>query len=136
MNIKTLLIGLAGGIVVFLTGFLIYGILLMDYFSTNIPSYPGLMKNPMEIWAIAVGNIIWGITMSYIIGITGIKSGVKGAISGGLIFFLFSLGMNIVSFSQYNLYSLPVSLIDALCMAVLGASSGALIGWLYERTSS
>lgn len=136
MNIKTLLIGLAGGIVVFLTGFLIYGILLMEYFTNNIPNYPGLIKDPMEIWAIGAGNILWGITMSYIIEIADIKSGIKGAITGATIFFLFSLGMNIVSFSQYNLYNLPVSFIDALCMAALGASSGALIGWLHERTSS
>ena len=66
MNAKTLIIGIAGGIVVFLTGFLIYGILMMEYFVNNTNSFPGFNKDPMEIWAIASGNIIWGVLLSYV----------------------------------------------------------------------
>lgn len=136
MNMKTLLIGLAGGIVAFLTGFFVYGILMMEYFSTNTPKIPGLTKDPMEIWATGLGNIVWGILLSYIIAIAGIKSGAKGALNGAFIFFLFSLGTNIVFYSQYNIYTVQTGIVDALCMAVLGATSGALTGWLYLRTSA
>lgn len=136
MNMKTLLIGLAGGIVVFLTGFLVYGILMMEYFSSNTPNIPNLTKDPMEIWATGLGNIVWGILLSYIIAISGIKSGAKGALSGALIFFLFSLGTNIVFYSQYNIFTFQTGIVDALCMAILGATSGALTGWLYLRTSA
>lgn len=135
MNIKTLLIGLAGGIVAFLTGFFVYGVLMMEYFTNNTPDIRGLIKDPMEIWTTGIGNIVWGILLSYIIHIAGIRSGAKGALNGALIFFLFSLGTNIVFYSQYNIYSLQTALVDALCMTVLGATSGALIGWLHLRTS-
>ena len=135
MKIKTLLIGLAGGIVVFLTGFFVYGILMMEYFTTNTPEIRGLIKDPMELWATGIGNIVWGILLSYIIDIAGIRSGVKGALNGALIFFLFSLGTNIVFYSQYNIYTFQTSIVDALCMTVLGATSGALTGWLHMRTS-
>ncbi|SDL67847.1 hypothetical protein SAMN05421813_101180 [Daejeonella rubra] len=136
MNTKTLIIGIAGGIVVFLTGFLIYGVLMMEYFVSNMSSFPGFTKDPMEIWAIAAGNIIWGILLAYVFNLGGLSSGGRGALHGAILFFLFSLGMNIVSYGQYNLYSLPLSLVDALCMAILGCTGGAFTGWLLCRTST
>jgi len=136
MNAKTLIIGIAGGIVVFLTGFLIYGILMMEYFVNNTNSFPGFNKDPMEIWAIASGNIIWGVLLSYVFSLGVIKTAGSGALHGAILFFLFSLGMNTVSYGQYNLYSLPLSIVDAFCMAILGSLGGALTGWLLGKTSN
>jgi len=136
MNTKTLFIGIAGGIVVFLTGFLIYGILMMEYFANNMNSYPGFTKDPMEIWAIALGNIIWGVLLAFVFNLGGLKTAGSGALHGAILFFLFSLGTNIVSYGQSNLYSLPLSFVDALCMAILGCLGGALTGWLMGKTTT
>lgn len=136
MNLKTLIIGIAGGIIIFLAGFLIYGILMIEYFVSQMNSFPGLSKDPMEVWAIALGNITWGVLLAYVLNLGGIKSAVSGGINGAILFFLFSLGMNIVSYGQFNLYSLPLSFVDGLCMAVLGCMGGALIGWLLGKTSA
>jgi len=136
MNSKTFLIGIAGGITLFLTGFLIYGLLLMDYFSASMSSYPGLIKEPMEIWAIGTGNIIWGILLAYFLNTAKIESGIQGAIHGALLFFLFGLGANFVFFGQYNLMPLSLAFVDALCMAIMGGISGAVIGWLLGRKAS
>ncbi|MFA6945001.1 MAG: hypothetical protein WC220_03780 [Pedobacter sp.] len=136
MNTKTFLIGIAGGIVVFLAGYLIYGVLMMDYFVANMTTFPGLVKEPMEIWAIGVGNIIWGILLAYILNMGKIDSGIQGAITGAILFFLFGLGMNFVAFGQYNLYTLQLSFVDAFCMALLGGLSGSVIGWLLGRNTS
>jgi len=135
MSSKTFLIGIAGGIVVFLTGFLIYGILLMDYFGANISSFPGLLKEPMEIWAVGLGNIIWGILLAYFLSLGNIESGTQGAVHGASLFFLFALGSNFVFFGQYNIMPFSLSFVDALCMALLGGVSGAVIGWLLSRYS-
>lgn len=136
MNTKTLIIGIAGGIVVFLTGFLIYGILMMEYFANNMNSYPGFTKDPIEIWAIALGNIIWGVLLAYVFNLGGLKTAGSGALNGAMLFFLFSLGTNIVSYGQNNLYSLPLSFVDALCMAILGCLGGALTGWLMGKNTA
>jgi len=136
MNVKSLIIGIAGGIVVFLTGFLIYGILMLEYFVNNTNSFPGFNKDPMEIWSVASGNIIWGVLLSYVFNLGEIKTASVGALHGAILFFLFSLGMNIVSYGQYNLYSLPLSIVDAFCMAILGCFGGALTGWLLGQTST
>jgi len=135
MNSKTFLIGIAGGIIVFLMGFLIYGILLMDYFGASMSSYPGLLKEPMEIWAIGTGNIIWGILLAYFLNTLKVESGIQGAIQGASLFFLFGLGANFVFFGQYNLMPLSLAFVDSLCMALLGGVSGSAIGWLLGRKS-
>ena len=133
MNSKTFLIGIAGGIIVFLAGFLIYGILLMGFFGSSMSSYPGLLKEPMEIWAIGIGNIIWGILLAYFLSTVKVESGIQGAVHGASLFFLFGLGANFVFYGQYNLMPLSLALVDALCMALLGGVSGAAIGWLLNR---
>jgi hypothetical protein len=135
MNLKTLLIGIAGGIIIFFAGFLIYGILLMDYFAANVNSFTGLIKEPTEIWAIGLGNIFWGILLAYSLNIGRIKTGLKGGLYGSSIFFLFGLGSNFVLFGQYNLMPLFLSFVDAFCMALLGGISGMVIGWLLGKNS-
>ncbi len=134
MNTKTIVSGLAGGIVIFFAGYLIYGILLMDYFASNMTTYPGLLKEPMEIWAIGVGNIVWGILLAYIFNIAGVNNASRGALNGAVIFFLFGLGLNFVLYGQWNLYSPSLLLVDALGSAVNGALGGAVIGWMLGRS--
>mgnify|MGYP001563640020 CR=1 FL=1 len=134
MNTKTLISGLAGGIVFFLAGYLIYGVLLMDYFTSNMTSYPGLLKEPMELWAIGAGNLIWGILLAYIFNMAGISSASRGAVNGAIILFLVGLGVDLMLYGQWNIYSLPLSIIDALATGVLGALGGAVIGLLLGRS--
>lgn len=134
MNTKTFISGLAGGIVFFLAGYLVYGVLLMDYFTSNMTSYPGLLKEPMELWAIGVGNILWGILLAYIFNMAGVLSASRGAMNGAIILFLFGLGLNFVLYGQWNLYSLSLCLVDSIGMAIIGALGGAVIGWLLGRS--
>lgn len=135
MNTKTLISGLAGGIVIFLAGYLIYGLIMMNYFMSNMVSYPGLMKEPMELWAMAVGNIILGILLAYILNLAGIVSATRGATTGAIVLFLIGLSINLIMFAQMNLSPLQVSIVDSICMAIMGALAGSVIGWLLGRPS-
>jgi hypothetical protein len=135
MNTKTLISGLAGGIVLFFAGYLIYGVLMANYFKADMPSYPGLLKEPMEIWPIALGNIFWGIVLAWILNFGGVVSAGRGASTAALIFFLISLGYSFVSYGQMNLYSIQGIFAEAVCMAVMTAIGGAVIGWILGRPS-
>lgn len=135
MNTKTFISGLAGGIVLFLAGYLVYGVILMDYFVSNTISYPGLFKEPMEIWAIGVGNILWGILLAYIFNMAGILTASAGALKGAIILFLFALGVNFVFYAQMNLYNMSACFVDSIAMAILGGLSGAVIAWLLGRNT-
>jgi membrane protein YqaA with SNARE-associated domain len=39
-------------------------------------------------------------------------------------------------YGQNNLYSLPLSIVDALCMAILGCIGGAMTAWLLGKIST
>ncbi|MEJ7778702.1 MAG: hypothetical protein WKF68_03850 [Daejeonella sp.] len=136
MNTKTLISGLAGGVVVFLAGYVVYGMIMMDYFMSNMISYPGLMKDPMDLWAMAVGNIILGILLAYVLNLGGVVSASRGATIGAIVFFLIGLSVNLVMYAQMNMSPLQICFVDAICMAVLGALAGTVIGWMQGRSAA
>ena len=134
MNTKTLISGIVAGIVTFLVGFLIYGIIMADYFMSSMPSYPGLSKEPMEIWAIGVGNLIWGILLAWILNAAGVVSASRGATFAAIAFFLYTVGSGFIVFGQMNMYnSIQTIFVDALCGAVMMAVGGAVVGWMLGR---
>lgn len=133
MNTKTLITGIVAGIVLFFMGYLIYGLVMVNYFMSNMPSYPGLYKEAPELWAIGVGNLVWGILLAWSLNAAGVASAAKGASYGALAFFLYSLGSALVAYGQMNLYSLQSVFVEALCMAVMVAPAGAVAGWMLGR---
>ncbi len=133
MNTKTLISGLAGGVVIFLGGYVVYGMIMMNYFMSNMISYPGLLKDPMDLWSMAAGNTIMGILLAYILNLGGTPSAKRGATIGAITFFLIALSVNLVMYAQMNINTLPACFVDSICMALLGALAGAVIGWIQGR---
>ena len=133
MNTKTLISGIAAGIVTFFAGYLIYGFIMADYFMSTMPSFPGLSKEPMEIWAIGVGNLVWGILLAWILNAAGVVSASKGATYAAIAFFLYTIGSGFIVFAQMNLYTIQGIFVDALCCAIMMAVGGAVAGWMLGR---
>ncbi|MES3019517.1 MAG: hypothetical protein V4721_17145 [Bacteroidota bacterium] len=133
MNTKTLISGIVAGIVAFFVGYLIYGVLMADYFMSAMPSYPGLMKDPGDIWAIGVGNLIWGILIAWLLNSAGVVSAARGASYAAIAFFLYTLGSGFIMFGQMNMYSIQGLFVEALCTAIMVAVAGAVAGWMLGR---
>lgn len=133
MNSKTLIAGLIGGIVAFLAGWVIFGVLLMDFFNNNMVPYTGLLKEPVEIWAIALGSLIHGILLAYVFNLGGVRSISSGAVVGGVVFFLMALGVDLMIYAQFNLYTFSLIALDVLGTTVLGISAGVAVGWWLGR---
>jgi hypothetical protein len=133
MNTKTLLAGLFAGIITFLLGWLIFGMLLMDFYMSNSTLYTGLMKDPPNFVAIFIANLSWGLLIAYIFNLAGIKTTQNGAINGVIIFFLVVLGVDLLYYAQMNLFGLKVVLVDVIVNALMGGIIGAFVGWWYGR---
>lgn len=133
MNSKTVIAGIIGGIASFLAGWVIFGILLMDFYSRNMVHYDGLMKEPMEMWAIALGSLLHGILLAYLLNLAGVRSAGRGAVVGGITFFLMSLGVDLMMYAQMNLINFPMIAIDVIGTSVLGIFIGAAVGWWLGR---
>jgi hypothetical protein len=133
MNTKTLVGGLIFGVVAFLLGWLIFGMLLMNFYQSNTNSYTGLMKDPMEIWAIAVANLVFGLMMAYIFNLGNINTAGKGFTTGLILGLLMTLGFDLFLYSQYNLMNKKLIGVDVIVSAVFDGVVGAMLGWWFGR---
>ncbi len=94
MDIKRLVIGtVAGGIALFILGYVIWNMLFTDFFAANAGSAAGVAKEPQVMWAIALGTLSYAALITLAIGTRAgsatIVEGLKiGAIVGGLMWFL------------------------------------------------
>jgi magnesium-transporting ATPase (P-type) len=132
MNTQRFLVsGIVGGIVSFFGGYLIYGVVLTDFFAKNAGTATGVMKemDTMVWWALILGNIFWGLAYSYIFNkwanITSLGAGLS---AGFVIGLLCTAGIDLIMFATSNISNLTGTIADIVCGAVLGAIVGAAVG--------
>ncbi len=136
MNTNKILLGaLAGGVVYFLLGWLVYGILLAD-FANAYPelkpeSVTDITRSPMVMWAMAAGCLVYGLLLAVIFGRwASISTFAAGAKAGAVIALLMALAFDLIWYSLLKTISLNGVLIDPLIACVLGAITGGVIGWV------
>src|ERR1700690_2828412 len=102
---KFLLAGIAGSAVLFLLGYLIYGMLLADFMKNHSGTASGVMKDSKDfmIWLIAVANILYGFMLTYIFGKTGTSSAGSGFSLGAIIGLLTAASTDLINYATSNL---------------------------------
>lgn len=129
MNFAKLLIGsIAGAVTTFILGWIIFGMLLMDFMN----SHPGLAGNigkaePDYLYLI-IGNVAAGLMFSYIFLKASINSLGSGFINGGIIGLLMSVANNCIWYSTSTALSKMSMAADVAGTTVMFAISGAVIG--------
>ena len=130
MNSQKFIIGgIAGGIVFFILGWVIYGMLLKDFMNGNIA--PGTMRADSDMiwWALVVGNLAMGFLLAYVIGKGGAISAGKGAGTGFVLGLLVCLSYDLITYAtSTTLTSLKGVAADVAATAVMGAIGGAVVG--------
>jgi len=131
---KILIAGVAGGVVFFLLGWLLYGILFMNFFEGQMGSASGVNKDPMDYWALIVGNIAWGILLAVIFGRwAGIKTLATGATAGAVIGLLAGISWDFTMYGTTNLSTMTGVIVDILIVTVMSAVTGAVVGMVLGR---
>lgn len=128
---KFLVSGIIGGIVSFFAGYLIYGVLLMDFFAKNAGSATGVMKTPADFawWALIAGCIFQGLMLSYIFNKwANINTLSAGASAGAVISLLMTAGFDLIMFATSNMSTLTATCVDIIAGTVMGAIIGAAVG--------
>ncbi len=134
---KFLIGGLAGGVVFFLLGWLLYGMLLMDFMMEHSNSSSGAFRAETEMiwWAMVVGNLALGFLLSYVLNKANVAGAMAGATTGAIVMLLMSTAIDCIMYAQLNLWDTTGMVVDILVSTVMGAIVGAVIGWLNGRSS-
>ncbi len=133
MKSKTLIGGLIAGVLSFFLGWLVFGILLKDYYSANTLKYVGLERLEPIMWALIIANLAWGLLLAYILDLAGANSMAKGFTCGLIIFFLMALGIDMFFIAFMRLMRLRLAAVDIGANALFGGIIGAVVGWWYGR---
>jgi len=133
MNTKVLLAALAGAVVTFLSGWVLYGMAFKGFFEANTTEGgASVMRGEMPLmWAIFVGCLAWSLLLALLYSrwaaITTFKG---GAIAGAWIMFLVALGADFFSYASMNIMTMNAALVDPVVNAVQGVLAGGVIGWV------
>ncbi len=133
---KRIMATLAGFVVYFMLGFILYGVLLMDFYSSHTGTATGVMRidTDMQWWALIAGNVVQAYLLVYIFGnwanITTFGGGLK---AGAIIGFIMSLGISLNMYGTTNISDLTSTLVDPVVMSVMLGITGGVIGWVLGR---
>jgi hypothetical protein len=127
---------LFGGITYFLLGWLIWGILLMDFMSANMNTCANRPMAEMIWWAMILSNLSAGLLLTLFLNwskAAGITAGIKlGAIFG----LLYACMVDFSFWSMTTIYSsLTVLIVDVLISAVVFGLVGMVIVLTWGKES-
>jgi hypothetical protein len=132
MNSKNyFLAGILGGIVYFLLGWLVYGMLLMNYMEENAGLALGVNRVEMLLWSIGLGSLLYGFFLSYVFSCVGqVKTAAAGAKSGAWVGFLVAGAIDFTMYGTTNITTLNAVAVDILAATVLASITGAVVAWV------
>lgn len=137
MNNKTIMGGLAGGVAFFLLGWIIYGMMLMEYMSQH--TMAGLYKPESEmmgtgmIWMI-LSNLLWGYFIATIFSWAGVSSVSAGVQKGAMLGLLVSASYDMGFMAMTNMYdTTTMYVIDIVVTTLMAAIAGAVVAWVMNR---
>lgn len=114
-----------GGIAYFLLGWLVWGILLMDFFTANMNQCAGRTDGQMIWWAIILSNLVMALLLTLVLHWAKAKSIIDGLKFGALFGLLFGSG---IAFSYWSMSTMYLNagamvtdiLVSTVVMAVVG----------------
>ena len=135
MDGKRFVIGtLAGGITMFVLGYLIFELMFGAFYAANIGSATGVTRDVTLVWAIALGTLSLAALVT--LGVAGWPGSLtmgKGFKVGAIVGFLVWLGVDFIRYGMTNVPNLTRTLVDPLLEVVRTGIGGAVIAVVLGR---
>ena len=129
MRTKFYLAGLAGAVVSYLLSWLVFGFLLMSFFSAHTIYYDGLMYEMPKVWVLIIAFLLEGFMLAFIFERWAKIATFKSGLVAGLILGLFISGFfDAMTYSMMHLYRARLLVVDVLCSSVITAIAGGVVG--------
>jgi Protein of unknown function (DUF1761) len=131
MNKQTLLAIGVGFVVSFLLGWLVYGMMLMDYMGAHTLAGFNKTEEEMSFGGLIVGTLAMVVLFTLLLSKMGATDLKKGAIAGLWIGFLVTLSYDSYFWAATHLYSdMEVICVDVIASSLMNAIMGGVIGWM------
>ncbi|HUF05622.1 MAG TPA: hypothetical protein VMM38_15790 [Aridibacter sp.] len=135
MIVRFIVSAVAGGIVIFILGYLIYGLALHSWILANTAQYPGLLINPPSMVPLAISNIVWAGLIAFVADnwakARDFASGMK---VGGIVMFFSAMAINLGYIAFMNIFlSVLVPVVDVAAVTFMGVVSGGVIGFILGK---
>ena len=129
MDTKRLIIGtLVGAITLYVLGYLIWELAFGDFFAANRGSAIGVERDPLVIWAVALGTVSYAALLTLAIGTqAGSATIVDGLKIGAIVGFLMWFGVDFIHYGIGNVSNLTATLADPLLELIRAGISGAVV---------
>jgi hypothetical protein len=129
MNTKTLLATVAGAVFNFLGGWVVFGMLLMNFYKSNAKTYEGLSKGEMpDLIFIFISGIFSAYLVTYVVRKAGQGFSFATGFKHGLaVYFCMAAWANLAIYAFYNLNNVTLTLTDIFVQAIFGGVNGGII---------
>jgi hypothetical protein len=128
---KILLGGIAGGVAYFLLGWIVYGVLLIDFTTANYNQCAMRPMQDMIWWALVLSSLAFGFLLSIVFGwsnTTGLMAGAKVAAIIGILLSLFN---DLSFYAMSNMYSnLITVVVDIIVFTIMSSVAGIVVAWV------
>lgn len=130
MDIKKFVFGtLAGGVTLFILGFLVYAVLMSDFFAGH--SVAGIAKSDdeMKMYPLALGNLAHGALLAYIfLKWANVKSFGEGLMAGAAIGLFMAAGFDLIMYDTMKIMSIIGIGVDIILYTIITAIAGGVVG--------
>ena len=116
-----------GGITFFLLGWLVYGLLLMDFMAANSNTCAMRPDNEMIWWAMILSNLISALVVTLILKWSGASKPIDGIKIGALFGLLMCLAIDLSMYSMSTMYNMTAIIVDAIVTTIIVGVTGLVI---------
>jgi len=129
MDIKKLFMGgITGGVLFFLLGWVIYGILLMNFMTAHPGAAGNIGRPEPDFLYLIIGNLAMGFLMAYIFIKANVNSLVSGFITAAVIGLLMAVGYDCMAYATSTAISKTGMAVDVAAATAMSAITGAVVG--------
>lgn len=127
MDIKKWVIGgITGGVLYFLLGWVIYGMLLKSFMEGHPGAAGNVFREPDFLY-LAIGNLAMGFAIAYILLKGNVSSMAGGFMTAGIVGLLIGVGYDSMVYATTNVMSKTAMATDVAASTVMTAIVGAVV---------
>ncbi len=134
MNIKPLfLASLSGCIVLFLLGYLFYGIIFHQDFDNEIITARNVFIVPPKFHFLILGNLVGSMFLTYLhFRIQSIHDASSSFVLGFLVFCMMGLYTNLISYGRTDILTFHGIFLDSIILAIMGGVASIFIFFILK----